>query len=178
MKHIALLRGINVGGHRKILMKDLKQALTQLGLNDVQTYIQSGNVVFCTDIKNEADLADAISNKIKTAFGHDVPVVVRTKDYFEEIMAQHPFLPNSDQKNLYIAFFDKSPKDELIETFKELDFDGDVFTFGNKCLYLNYSRKFHQSKLTNSVIEKKLQVHSTARNHKTCEKLLSMLTQD
>ncbi|MGK7371429.1 MAG: DUF1697 domain-containing protein, partial [Candidatus Halalkalibacterium sp. M3_1C_030] len=76
-RYIALLRGINVGGHRKIKMDDLKVMLDLAGLENISTYIQSGNVIFDTEINDRAKLSELISEQIKDTFGYDVPVIIR-----------------------------------------------------------------------------------------------------
>jgi len=102
---IALLRGINVGGNRKIKMADLKIALGQLHFSEIQTYIQSGNIVFKTNTTDShIELASAIQQLILSEFGHEVPVVVFEADLLQEITANNPFKNEEDFLNkLYVS---------------------------------------------------------------------------
>ena len=80
MRYVAFLRGINVGGKKLIKMPDLRRVLESLGLNNVRTFIASGNVLFETSQTNRDTLARKIEKKLLTAFGHDIPVVLQTID--------------------------------------------------------------------------------------------------
>ena len=90
-KHIALLRGINVGGHRKIKMDDLKQMFRSMGFKNVATYIQSGNVVFDAPQGQPDELSRSIQQQIEETFGHDVPVIIRSPADLKAIMKTFPF---------------------------------------------------------------------------------------
>lgn len=103
--YIALLRGINVGGHKIIKMADLKQAFESIGLKQVKTYIQSGNIVF----KSEEDitfLKERIQSEIKNVFGFDVPVMLRTHEEFINITKRCPYEVNSlrEGESIHVAF--------------------------------------------------------------------------
>ena len=117
--YIALLRGINVGGHKIIKMADLKQAFESIGLKQVKTYIQSGNIVF----KSEEDitfLKERIQSEIKNVFGFDVPVMLRTHEEFINITKRCPYEVNSlrEGESIHIAFLahelSKTEKDQLL----------------------------------------------------------------
>ena len=112
--YIALLRGINVGGHKKLKMADLKSMMEELGFQNVVTYIQSGNVVFSA--KEEKDLSDNISNGIAEKFGYEVPVLVKTADEIAQILKNCPlgkqrkpklilcYLPRHPNRNLWMLY--------------------------------------------------------------------------
>ena len=123
IKYIAILRGINVGGHRKILMTDLKVLLKKIGLKKCITYIQSGNVIFLSD-----KLAETIEKQIQQAifkkYGFEVPVMVRTANEIEIVFNSNPFLlKESDSKKLYVAFLAENPIQENIENFNAIQFE-------------------------------------------------------
>ena len=108
-KTIALLRGINVGGHRIIKMADLKKLMNGLGFKKVITYIQSGNILFDSPAKAKYDeIADRIKRGIQTQFGFDVPVVVLDAKKLEEAVAQNPF-KDADLSQLHITFLSEEP---------------------------------------------------------------------
>ncbi|MCB0749780.1 MAG: DUF1697 domain-containing protein, partial [Ignavibacteriae bacterium] len=88
-RKIAILRGINVGGKRKILMDDLKSMCEKLGLKNVKTYIQSGNLIFNSDRKN-AELENDLEKAITGKFGFDVPVIVRTETELKNSISKNP----------------------------------------------------------------------------------------
>ena len=95
--YIALLRGINVGGHKKILMADLRLLFESIGLKDVQTYIQSGNVVFRS--KEETNLASKIANAIEAKYGFMVPVLIKKASELSEILLKCPFFDEKREKS-------------------------------------------------------------------------------
>jgi len=173
---IALLRGINVGGNRKIKMADLKIALGQLHFSEIQTYIQSGNIVFKTNTTDShIELASAIQQLILSEFGHEVPVVVFEADLLQEITANNPFKNEEDFLNrLYVSFLNTKPNANVIEEFNQLHFEGDQFKTFSNYVFVLYKTKQSQSKLTNNLIEKKLKVQATTRNWKTVLKLLEL----
>ena len=90
-KHIAILRGINVGGRRKIKMADLKALLAKLNFENVITYIQSGNIVFESSLTDRTQLETSIAQSIHDNYGFDVPVIVRTVAEIQQIYSSHPF---------------------------------------------------------------------------------------
>ncbi|HQW70034.1 MAG TPA: DUF1697 domain-containing protein, partial [Flavobacterium sp.] len=95
-KHLALLRGINVSGHNMIKMEALKNMLENMGYSDVETYIQSGNVFVTTDEESGSAVGFAIKQEIYKVFGHDVPVIVVTKNDLELCFKNNPFLKEKE----------------------------------------------------------------------------------
>ena len=95
-KYISILRGINVGGNRKILMKDLKVLFERLGFSKVETYIQSGNVVFESRETDTHNLETKIQQAITETFGFNVPVIIRTADEWTESIVNNPFWKEKD----------------------------------------------------------------------------------
>ena len=118
MRYISILRGINVGGNRKILMADLKNLYEKLGFGKVQTYIQSGNVIFESEqnVPN-IDLEEKIQQTIAETFGFDIPLIVRTSGEWAESIAKNPFLkePNFDIDRLHLTCLKKIPSPEMLE---------------------------------------------------------------
>ena len=96
-KYISILRGINVGGKRKILMSDLKELYQSLGFEDIQTYIQSGNVIFNSALdKNEISIQ--IEKAVFEKYGFEVPVIIRTKEELQKIQSSNPFVESKNNK--------------------------------------------------------------------------------
>ncbi len=171
---VAILRGINVGGKRKILMVDLRTICEKLGFKDVKTYIQSGNVVFKSE-KDSAYLEDSLEKTIKKEYGFDVPVIVRSLDELKNSVNNNPFYKaNIDISHLYLTFLKTKADDEKIKLVNETKCEPDKFVIINKDIYIYCEGKYHKSKLTNNFYEKKLKVGATTRNWKTVLKLLEL----
>lgn len=167
-RYVCILRGINVGGHRKILMKDLISLLEKEKLKNVRTYIQSGNVAFDSEPLSIESLESLIKSLITREYGFDVPVLVLTKEEIEETIIGFPF---SDEINAHVTFLQSKPSKEFIEELKSIDFSPEEFIIKGKAVYLKCIEKYHQSKLSNNFFEKKLKVAATTRNWKTVNKL-------
>ncbi len=170
--YIALLRGINVSGKNKILMTDLKQILQELKLKDVITYIQSGNVIFKSD-ELAINLSKTISAKILETFNYNIPVFILNKKELQHIYNNNPFVNNNVEfKKLYFCFINKTPINTI--ALSNYNIKNDQYKITNKVLYLKYENGAGKTKLTNKLIENKLQVIATSRNYKTITKLLEL----
>jgi len=176
-KCISILRGINVGGNRKILMKDLKCLFEKLGFSKVETYIQSGNVIFDADEKETSGLERKIQEIITETFGFDVPVIVRTTDEIAESIANNPFWKEKDADidRLHLTFLKEVPTPEKLEKIKTIIFPPDKFEIIGKDVFVFCSAGYSDSKLTNSFFESKLGIQTTTRNWKTVMKLHEMV---
>lgn len=174
--YISILRGINVGGHRKIIMAELRKMYEQLGFSQVKSYIQSGNVVFESEQKmSSAELEKLLEKSIKDAFGHEVPVLIRKSKEWEMAIKTNPFLPKeTNTDKLFITFLSESPSSELKEELSSMDFSPDQLKIVDKCVYLLCERKYHETKMTHSLIESKLKVKATARNWKTIMRISAL----
>lgn len=176
-KSIAILRGINVGGKRKILMAGLKSLFEGLGFKEVLTYIQSGNVIFRNENETSSDeTADLIEKSIKSAFGFDVPVIVRSSGELCTLLKTNPFYKDSttDISKLHLTFLSSIPAKESLEKIRTIDFSPDKFIVAEKDIFIYCEGKYHQSKLTNNFFESKLKTAATTRNFKTVEKLCTL----
>ncbi len=173
-KYISILRGINVGGNRKILMVDLKNLFLKLGFSNIQTYIQSGNVIFDSD-KNESDseLELLIQEAINETFHFDVPVIVKTIDELAESIANNPFWKekNADIDRLHLTFLKEMPAQEKLMKIVNHVFSPDNFQVVGKDVFVYCSTGYSDSKLTNQFFESKLGTTATTRNWKTVIKL-------
>lgn len=171
---IALLRGVNVGGHRKIKMADLKTLLTDLGFTNITTYIQSGNILFDSPAEtNPIEIADRIKRGIQTQFGFDVPVVVLDAEKLEKAVAQNPF-KDADLSQLHITFLSEEPPAAEQNSIKAVDFTPDAFAIQGAFVFLKIEGSYHKTKLSNAFFEKKLNRAATTRNWKTVLKLLEL----
>jgi uncharacterized protein (DUF1697 family) len=176
MKYIFLLKAINVGGHRKILMADLKKIYEQLGFTAVRTYIQSGNVVCEGGAVKGEEAAQRIETAILARYGFEVPVVVRTKAELENALAQNPYAKdeNIDLDKVAIMFLEAPPLPHTMSAFEMGKYAPDSFALVGREIYVHCPSGFGETKLTNTLLEKKLGVVGTGRNRKTVAKLIEM----
>lgn len=108
--YVAMLRGINVSGHNAIKMERLRGLCNSLGFDDVETHVQSGNIVFQTGIENPAALSKLIGETILQSFGFDAPVIVRTSKEMRNVIANNPFLKEKgiDSSKLHVTFLSET----------------------------------------------------------------------
>ncbi|QEG22626.1 DUF1697 domain-containing protein [Mariniblastus fucicola] len=175
-QQIALLRGINVGGKNKVKMADLRDVLSDAGLDDVRTYIQSGSVCFGSR-KSRSSLESLIRSCIKDSFGCDVPVMVRPQSFFEDLIAESPYCksgkPKFDVAELGAVILAKKPTAAKVKSLAEQEFS-DEYQILRDVVYFRVHNGFRNTKLNNVLFEKKLGVAATARNWKTICKLVEM----
>jgi len=178
IRYIAILRGINVGGHKKILMADLKQLFVELKFENPVTYIQSGNVVFGAENGlKPSEIITRIEMAIKESYGFEVPVILRDQAEMNIIFKSNPYL-KSDESNLnqlYLCFLDKNPDQEGIAKLAAFDFQKDVYQIDGKELFICYEDMVRTSKLSHTIIESKLKVKATVRNWKTTKKIHELI---
>ncbi|MEW7290095.1 DUF1697 domain-containing protein [Aquimarina sp. 2304DJ70-9] len=177
--YIALLRGINVSGQKKIKMIDLKGMLEDLGLTSVTTYIQSGNIVFKSKNTNTQILSDQIKKGISTKFGFDVPVLLLTPETLKDIYQKNTFsegLLNGEieDKKMYFTLLSASPDQEAVVELMAKDYEEEKFKITDKVVYFYAAKGYGKTKLTNNFFEKKLKCNATTRNLKTVIKLLEL----
>jgi uncharacterized protein (DUF1697 family) len=169
--YIALLRGINVSGHKKIPMAELREVLAKVGLKNVQTYIQSGNVIFKSSQSDK--LQSKIHNAIKSHFGFEVPVLVKTPFELQQIFDNSPF-PEESKINSYFMMLYSPANKVLVGEVSKLTCSNEEFKITDNCIYFYCSIGYGKAKLGNNFFERKLKVTATARNYKTMLKLLSL----
>ncbi|MBC8080212.1 MAG: DUF1697 domain-containing protein [Gorillibacterium sp.] len=176
--YIALLRGINVSGQKMIRMVELKQMFEELDLLQVQTYIQSGNVLFESN-EEETGLRLRIQQEIERVFGFSVPVVLRTVQELERIIATCPFPVNDlpEGESVYVAHLQEAPSQEGIDRLLSYNNEVDELRIHGLDVYILYRQNAGRSKLTTTLIEKRLGVSATTRNWNTVNKLVEMSKQ-
>lgn len=174
--YIALLRGINVSGAKKIKMADLRAALAELAYKNLKTYIQSGNIVFAANEKTPEDLETEIKQKIQDQFGYDVPVKVLTLEALKVAVAENPFLQEGepDPRQLYVTFIKGAIREGGIEALKGHIKEPEDFRLIGDRIYLYLPLGAARTKLDNNSIEAKLKVQATTRNWRTSNKLIEM----
>ena len=173
---IALLRGVNVGGARKLPMAELRSMLADLGYGDVRTYVQSGNAVFEASLTDPDGEARRIEAAITSRFGFATPVVLRDRADLARVVIGNPFPEVADPTRLHVAFCVDPP-----DLAGVADLDPDAFlperwSMGRREVYLHLPEGIGTAKLGHAFFEKRLAVSCTARNWRTVTTLLDMVS--
>jgi uncharacterized protein (DUF1697 family) len=173
--YIALLRGINVGGNKIIKMAALKQMFETMGFERVQTYIQSGNVLF-ESAESAAALRGRIEHEIEVIFGYQVTVVLRTIEEFERIIEHCPYTEAvlSEGETIYVALLGEAPSQEGIDRLLACNSDIDEFQIIGQEVFIYCRQIVRKSMFSNNLLEKKLRVPATSRNWQTTNKLVDL----
>jgi uncharacterized protein (DUF1697 family) len=170
---ISMLRGINVSGQKKIRMAELRDLYVSLNLVNVETYLQSGNVVFDSTEGDASKLAELIETQIETSFGYAVPVFIRDANDFQRIIDRNPFLNerNEDPAKLYVTFLYNAPSESKLSDLAIPNGEAAEFSIGDKEAFLLCPNGYGRTKLSNSFFERKLDMPATTRNWKTVNAL-------
>ena len=175
MKYIALLRGINVGGHNKIKMEALREMFAALGFENVKTYINSGNVIFETTGISGDKLAAKIEKRIQAEFSLDIKVMVRTMTEIEDIIKNNPFDGQfENDKDLHVLFLDKKLAEEKRELLLSNNNENEQFAARNREIFCLLRVSVLDSLLGKDYIGKKLKTPATARNWRTVRKIAEL----
>lgn len=171
--YICLLRGINVGGHKKIKMADLKTLFTSLGYNDVVTYIQSGNIIFKSHETSIDEITAVIKKAIVSTYGFEVPVFVLTRAMLTQVYENYVLSPECIASS-YFTLLHTVPSTKDIAIVNNLELPNEHFVATENCVYIYPEKGYGKAKATNTFFEKKLNVVATTRNYKTIVKLLEL----
>jgi uncharacterized protein (DUF1697 family) len=175
--YVSLFRGINVGGNHPVQMDALKELHQSLGLRDVRTHIQSGNVIFTSDEDESAQLAKHIEDRFEQRFGFHSEVMVRSASELQEINASNPFKDQQDKKTNWIVVMflkhcpDATAQQDLLASYAGPE---EIRIIGKEA-HIYYPEGIGRSKLSGAYVEKKLKILGTARNWNTVTKLLEMM---
>ena len=173
--YICLLRGINVGGNNKLPMKELRTLLEGLGLENVQSYIQSGNVVFQSERTDKATLSQEISAAIEKDHGFAPAILLLDRVEWESAMAANPFPQAVDEpKSLHLFFLEPAPTDPDLAALDEWKKESEAFKLIDKVFYLHAPEGIGRSKLAER-FGRGWKIDITARNWRTVCKLKEMV---
>ena len=177
--YVSLLRGINVGGQKKLPMAALRQIYQDLGFSRIKTYLQSGNVVFESLQAEQALLAKQIEEAIEQSYDYALQVCVRTKDQIQRIAANNPFLrdKNANLSKLHVSFLYRLPAET---TWSKVVVPGNIpdqYARGETVIYLHYPNGYAKAKIPASYFEKVLGVPLTDRNWNTLSALARMVVE-
>ena len=169
---VALLRGINVGGHNRVPMAGLRSVFEEQGCGSVSTYIQSGNVVFTKKASDRARLARLLEQAVEEAFGVSPTVVLRTFEEIGGVIRSHPF--GRDSSKTYVAFLAQEPHREDVRELKRLDVAPDRIEVAGSDVFLHFPNGLQGARLTAAQLERHLRVPATVRNWRTVTRLAEM----
>ncbi|MFI6064616.1 DUF1697 domain-containing protein [Micromonospora sp. NPDC051227] len=174
-RYVALLRGVNVGTTR-LAMADLRRIVTDLGHEDVTTYLQSGNVAFGSTVRDAEKLADGIARALTDELALTVPVLVRSGRELAAIAGGNPYADREDDPTrLLVAFLATAPKPSTVDVLAVPGGENVSFTVTGREVFLHYvDGGYGRSKFTNAYLEKQLGVVATSRNWKSVRALAEM----
>ena len=175
---VALLRGVNVGGHNQIKMDALRTICESLSLQDPQTYVQSGNVVFRTRERDLAAVGKRIEDCIERKFGFRPGVILRTTSEMKDVIARNPLAKRRaiEPAKLYVTFLASQPAAEVQDAILAVKTAGEEVRVDGRELYIYFPNGMGRSKLM-PVVERLLKKSGTSRNWNTVTKLLEMAEQ-
>jgi uncharacterized protein (DUF1697 family) len=176
-RFVSLFRGINVGGNKQVRMDALKELYLSLGCKDVATYIQSGNVVCSTDDMDVAQLARQIEDGFAQKFGFQAKVIMRTADELQEIIADNPFQddPTKESNRILVLFLASRPTSGAEEDLRKTYLGPEEIHIIGREAYIYYPDGMGRSKLTLTLLEKKLKTAGTGRNWNTVLQLQKLI---
>jgi uncharacterized protein (DUF1697 family) len=173
-RHIALLRGINLGPARRVAMADLRGLCEDLGYEDVRTYVQSGNVVL-TSNASPGEIERELALEIATRLGVETDVIVRTREDLAGVIERDPFGDLVDEPKRYqVSFLSGEPDPALTRELEQLDVAPERVVVSGREVYAWHPDGIQRSKLARALSDRRLGVTATARNWNTVRKLLEM----
>ena len=158
-----------MSGKNILPMAELRDLLNEIKFENVQTYIQSGNIVLNSDLSKE-EVVEKVKSGIVSKFGYDVPVLARTISEWEKAIANNPY-PTENHKIVSFTFLSEVPKETTVAVNITND---DVYSVIDDMVYMFCPDGFGRTKLTNNLFEKKLKVTATSRNFRTTMKMLDL----
>jgi uncharacterized protein (DUF1697 family) len=173
--HVALLRGINVGGKNRLPMADLATMFEDAGCRSVTTYIQSGNVLFQASPALARRIPSLIKKAIADGFDYDIPVLTRTAEELRKTLRGNPFIgAGAELERLHVAFLADRPAAARVKALDPDRSPPDAFAVRGREIYLHLPNGVARTKLTNAYFDSKLGTASTLRNWRTVVKLLDL----
>ncbi len=169
---IALLRGINVGGHKKFSKADQLDMAKQLGFQDIQIYLHTGNWIFSSE-KKRNDLEAEISAAILKKYDWEVPVIVKTVSEIRNMLELCPF-PKETLEKSYFILLQSVPSPANVAMLKEVSYPNELVHYTQECIYFYPAIGAGRAKMSTNFFEKILKVTATARNFNTITKLIAL----
>lgn len=173
--YIALLRGVNVGGHNRLAMADLRAVLTDLGHRDVRTYVQSGNAVFTSTDTDPGAIGAALAKRLSADLGVSPSVMVRRADELAAIVDANPFAEQAraEPTTVHVAFLSGPPDGDLVDLDAD-EYAPEELVVGDRVLYLHLPEGMGRSRLATDLMRGRGSADMTVRNWRTVAKLHEM----
>jgi uncharacterized protein (DUF1697 family) len=174
--HVALIRGINVGGHKTVAMSDLRDMLAGLGFDGARSLLQSGNLVFRCASQTDVSLERLLEIEAEKRMGLHADFFIRSAKEWREVVARNPFRKEAerDPGHLVVMFLKAAPNANDVKAVQAAIVGPEIVRADNRHLYIVYPAGIGKSRLTNALIEKKLGIRGTARNWNTVLKLAAL----
>ncbi len=174
--YLSLLRGINVGGNNKVSMAELKKVFEDLGFSDVRTYINSGNVIFKSEERDEKKMTAEIEKGIKDHFGLNIRVVIRSKEEIDRVTVEIPADWKNDQEQRTDVMFlwEEVDTPDVLQTIK-INPEVDILKYTKGAVIWHLLKKNYTKSRMNKIIGTHFYKHQTARNVNTVRKLREMM---
>lgn len=173
---IVLLRGVTPTGKNRVPMAQLRDALANGGFSNVQTWIQSGNVLLQTEL-SAAETAEKVQQIIRENIGADLKIIVKTAAEIQSVLTQNPFGETHDISRIFFTLFNHTPDEKLVSALQSQDFGEEKCVIAPHAVYLFIPGSAARSKLSNNFIERKLKIDATTRNFNTLNKLIALSSQ-
>ena len=179
-RRIALIRGINVGGHMPVSMSDLRDLLAQLGMKGARSLLQSGNLIFRSDGQANAALETALETEAEKRLGIRADFLIRSAKEWKGVVARNPFRKEAerDPSHLVVMFLKSAVKPKDVKALQAAIAGPEIVRADGRHLYIVYPDGIGRSRLTNALIEKKLGLRGTARNWNTVLKLSALVDEE
>lgn len=170
---VALLRGINVGGNKKVPMADLKKTFEKMGFKNIRTILNTGNVLFDATSGNIEELASGIAAGLEKAFGLSVPVIVRSFDDIGKVIKAEPFskVKITPDTRLYVTFLPGKPKSRLVVPYASPDGSFEIISLANDTIFSVLDLSRSQTTDAMNILEKEYGRNITTRNWNTVKKI-------
>lgn len=175
-RYVALLRSVNVAGHGRLAMSDLRASFEGLGHKDVSTYIQTGNVLFSASSRSDTAVAAAIEARLADDFGDAPVVIVRTVADLTRVGASSPFAKaGADPKRHHVTFLATAPTKKALGALDLPPSGRDELVVDGREVYVSTPDGYAETKYTGTFLERRLGVVSTTRNWNTVTKLCELV---
>lgn len=174
--YAALIRGINVGGKKKLAMADLRAVLSAIGLHDVRTHLNSGNAVFTSVATNSPELAELIERAVAAELGLSIRCLIRSAAELRSVIGDNPFAEHAAEGSKLVAnFLFAAPDPPLLDAHDPRELDPDTIVLGDRVIYQWCPGGILAAPPVGSFVEKHLGVTVTARNWNTVTKLAAVV---
>jgi uncharacterized protein (DUF1697 family) len=177
---IALLRGVNVGGHQAVAMSGLRDLLTQLGFVGARSILQSGNLIFRCEARTGVDLESMLETEAQTRLGIRADFLIRNAKEWREVVARNPFRKEAenDPSHLVVMFLKSAANAKDVKAIQAAIAGSEIIRADGRHLYIVYPDGIGRSRLTNALLEKKLGIRGTARNWNTVLKIAALAEEE